>query len=205
MRMAVSRRPGGPAPASGFTMIELMVVVVVLAVLLTVAVPSFEAVMNANRLAGASNELMASLQTARMEAVKRNARVGICLSANANNSAPACATSNANGWIVFADTNKNDAFDAGEALLRTSTVSPSVVVTSSATPTAAGGAIVFRSDGLARKSKSSSELLYGTVDVCIKTRRPPENVRHVIVAAGSRTSIVSANASAACSAPADKP
>ena len=40
-----------------------MVVVIVLAVLLTVAVPSFEAVMNANRLAGASNEMMASLQT----------------------------------------------------------------------------------------------------------------------------------------------
>jgi type IV fimbrial biogenesis protein FimT len=185
-------------------MIELMVVVVAMAVLLTVAVPSFEAVMNGNRLAGASNELMASLQTARMEAVRRNARVGLCLSANANAPAPTCSTTNVNGWIVFADTNKNDAFDAGEALLRTSTVSPNVVVTGSATPTAAGGAIVFRSDGLARKSKSSSELLYGTIDVCIKTKRPPENVRHVIVAAGSRTSITSVNAAAACTTPADK-
>lgn len=198
--MAVTRRPEGPAPASGFTMIELMVVVVVLAVLLTVAVPSFDGVMNGNRLAGASNEMMASLQTARMEAVKRNARVGLCLSATANDAAPTCAAANANGWIVFADTNKNAAFDAGEALLRTSVVSSNVVVTSSATP---AGVIMFRSDGLARTAAGA--LLNGAIDVCIKTKRPPENVRHVIIAAGSRTSITSANGAAACNAPIDKP
>ena len=183
-------------------MIELMVVVVVLAVLLTVAVPSFEAVMNANRLAGASNELMASLQTARMEAVKRNARVALCLSANANDAAAdvECATANVNGWIVFVDTNKNDAYDAGETLLRTSIVSPTVQVLSSAKP---NGVITFRSDGFAYDSANG--LLNGAVDMCIPTRRPPENVRHVIIAAGSRTSITSADAAAACNDPADKP
>jgi type IV fimbrial biogenesis protein FimT len=186
-------------------MIELMVTVVVMAILLTVAIPSFQGVMNGNRLAGASNELMASLQTARMEAVRRNARVGLCLSATANNATPTCATANVNGWIVFVDVNKNDAFDAGDTLLRTSTVSSNVVVKGSATPTAAGGAIVFRSDGFARKKKDSSELLYGAVDTCIATRRPPENVRHVIIAAGSRVSIASANAAALCNAPIDKP
>ena len=204
--MAVSRRPRGSGPASGFTMIELMVVVVVLSVLLTVAVPSFDAAMNANRLAGASNELMASLQTARMEAVKRNARVGLCLSKDSNSTAPVCSTDDIDGWIVFTDVNKNDKFDSGDTLLRTSTLpSPKVVVTASATPGAAGGAIVFRGDGFARKDKASPDLLYGTIDACIPTKRPPENVRHVIIAAGSRASIVSANGAAKCETPDDKP
>ena len=199
--MAVSRRPRGSGPAPGFTMIELMVVVVVLSVLLTVAVPSFEASMNANRLAGASNELMASLQTARMEAVKRNARVGLCLSKDSNSTAPVCSTDDIDGWIVFTDVNKNGAYDAGETLLRTSTIpSPKVVVQTSATP---DGVVVFRSDGFAYAADGS--LLNGAFDACIPTKRPPENVRHVVIAAGSRFSIASANGAAKCDAPDDKP
>lgn len=185
---------------AGFTMIELMVVVVVLAVLLTVAVPSFEAAMNGNRLAGASNELMASLQTARMEAVKRNGRVALCLSANANDAAPTCANAGVDGWIVFVDADKDDSFGAGDTLLRSSTVSPSVQVLSSATP---NGVVSFRSDGFAYSSANA--LLNGAIDACIPTRRPPENVRHVIIAAGSRVSIASADAAAACDVPDDEP
>jgi type IV fimbrial biogenesis protein FimT len=184
-------------------MIELMVVVIVLAVLLTVAVPSFEAVMNANRLSSASNELMASLQTARMEAMKRNARVGLCLSANANADADTvvCGTANVDGWIVFADVNKNGKYDkSADELLRSSTIPPKVVVQTSETP---DGAVVFRSDGFAHAKDGS--LLNGAIDACIATKRPPENVRHVTIAAGSRVSIASANGSAKCEEPADTP
>ena len=200
--MAVTRRPTGSLPAQGFTMIELMVVVVVMAVLLTVAVPSFEAVMNSNRLAGASNELMASLQAARMEAMKRNARVALCLSATAKTNAPTCsAAGTIDGWIVFADANKNGAYNAaGDTLLRTSTIAPAVLVKSSAAP---AGVVVFRSDGFARTAAGA--LLNGTIDLCIPTRRPPQNVRHVIVGAGSRVSIASVDGAAKCLTPADKP
>ena len=199
--MAVTRRPTGPVPAPGFTMVELMVVVVVLAVLLTVAVPSFEASMNGNRLAGASNELMASLQTALMEAMKRNARVVLCLSANANASTPSCSTVNPDGWIVFADANKNGTYQsAGDTLLRRGTIPAKVVLTGS---TNVAGKIMFRSDGFAYTAAGA--LLDGAIDACIATRRPPENVRHVIVAAGSRTSIATATGSGNCAAPANKP
>jgi type IV fimbrial biogenesis protein FimT len=193
----------GSAPATGFTMIELMVVVIVLAVLVGVAVPGFQAVMNGNRLAGASNELVASLQVARMEAVKRNARVGMCLSANANAAADTveCGSANADGWIVFADVNKNGKYDkASDELLRSSTIPPKVVVQTSETP---DGVVVFRSDGFAHAKDGS--LLNGTIDACIATKRPPENVRHVTIAAGSRVSIAPANGSAKCEEPADTP
>jgi type IV fimbrial biogenesis protein FimT len=168
--------------------------------------------MNANRLSSASNELMASLQTARMEAVKRNGRVVLCLSDDANNATPSCAGSGvaANGWIVFADANSNGTYQsAGDTLLRRGTTSSNVEIRSSDNPankvarSAVAGAIVFRSDGFAYTKANA--LLNGTIDVCIKTRRPPENVRHVIVSAGSRTSIATAKGAGNCIAPDDEP
>lgn len=55
---------------NGFTIIELMVVVAVLAIAAAVAVPSFTNVIEANRLASETNRLLASINFARSEAVK---------------------------------------------------------------------------------------------------------------------------------------
>lgn len=76
--------------ASGFTLIELMVTVAVLAILVTIALPSFRAVIIDSRMAGQSNEFLAALTFARSEAIKRNANV--TLSAKSG--------SWANGWVV---------------------------------------------------------------------------------------------------------
>lgn len=62
---------------AGFTIIELMVVVVVAAVLLTLAVPSFREMIARNRLEGVTSEFVTDLQYARSEAVARNANVGL--------------------------------------------------------------------------------------------------------------------------------
>ena len=66
----------------GFTLIELMVTVAVLGIVIGFAVPGFQSVVNGNRLAGAANELIATMQVARMEAIRRNRRVAVCASAN---------------------------------------------------------------------------------------------------------------------------
>jgi type IV fimbrial biogenesis protein FimT len=63
--------------ARGFTMIEMMVVVVLAAVLLAVAVPSFQSVIARKRLEGVANELSTDIHYARAEAIQRNAVVGI--------------------------------------------------------------------------------------------------------------------------------
>lgn len=63
--------PGIPSARSrGFTLVELMVVVVIAAVLAVVAVPSLQATIQANQLDTVANQLLAALATARSEAVR---------------------------------------------------------------------------------------------------------------------------------------
>jgi prepilin-type N-terminal cleavage/methylation domain-containing protein len=62
----------------GFTLVELMVAIMVLAILLGLAVPSFRDASLGSRLAGYANDMVASSQLARSEAVKRNRLVVIC-------------------------------------------------------------------------------------------------------------------------------
>lgn len=58
------------ARSRGFTLVELMVVVVIAAILAVVAVPSLQATIQANQLDTVSNQLLAALATARSEAVR---------------------------------------------------------------------------------------------------------------------------------------
>src|SRR5690349_9752111 len=71
----------------GFTLIELMVSIFVLGILTALAVPSFVGMMNRNRLASQSNELLAAVQYARIEAIRTNAKVTFCGAATATVSA----------------------------------------------------------------------------------------------------------------------
>lgn len=102
----------------GFTVIELMVSVVVLAILMSMAVPAYRSFIWDNQRAAAMNDLMASLQYARGEAVARSTQVGLCHT-NTPTAANACGggTGWENGWIVFlylGDANNNNLVDAAE-------------------------------------------------------------------------------------------
>jgi type IV fimbrial biogenesis protein FimT len=94
----------------GFTLIELMVTLSIAIILLVLAVPSMEDATLNTRLNAQSNALLASLQLARSEAIKRNARVVVCKTADWTASDPTCTTDGGweQGWIVFHDSN-NDA------------------------------------------------------------------------------------------------
>lgn len=70
------------SPDRGFTLVELMIVLVILAVILTVVLPGFSSVFLSTRLSGYTNELVSGLYLARGEAVKRNAPVRMCTSSD---------------------------------------------------------------------------------------------------------------------------
>lgn len=84
------------ATASGFTLLELIITVAVLAILVSVALPSFSAMIARNQITASGNDLIAGLQFARHEAVRRNAAVQVCASTDGQ----ACSGAGWNRWIV---------------------------------------------------------------------------------------------------------
>ncbi|MDV7210382.1 GspH/FimT family pseudopilin [Azotobacter beijerinckii] len=87
----------GSARACGFTLVELMVALAVLAILLGVAIPSFSDVSLSSKLRSLANELAASATLGRSEAIKRNAVVTLCASSDGAN----CTKDDWNqGWVV---------------------------------------------------------------------------------------------------------
>ncbi|MDJ0926956.1 MAG: GspH/FimT family pseudopilin [Gammaproteobacteria bacterium] len=123
----------GKMHAEGVTLIELMVVLAVLATVLSVGIPAFNQFTAANRMTASVNDVMAALQLARSEAIKRRGTVTVCASANPEAVIPACAASGGltQGWIVFTDLNSNAAVDPGEPILASGAAAPADIAANS--------------------------------------------------------------------------
>jgi type IV fimbrial biogenesis protein FimT len=83
----------------GVTLIELMFAIAILAILVTVAVPSFRDASLTSRLSSISNDLLASIQVARSESIKSNSVTTLCTSDDGTT----CAGSGdwEQGWIIL--------------------------------------------------------------------------------------------------------
>lgn len=101
--------------SAGFTIIELMIVVVLVAVLTTLGAPSMAEFVRGMRLATGMSDLRSDLLLARSESIRRNSRVLVCARPSATGldcaTAPT-ASSWANGWLVCYDTNADGICDA---------------------------------------------------------------------------------------------
>ena len=60
---------------AGFTLVELMVTLAVLAIIAGIAVPAFNDFVDRNRVTGAANEAVGLIQLVRLEAMRRNRQV----------------------------------------------------------------------------------------------------------------------------------
>jgi type IV fimbrial biogenesis protein FimT len=87
--------------SKGFTLIELIVTLFVLAVVIGMALPSFNKMIISSRSASLGTEMEVALNYARIEAVKRAGRVSICSSTDG--ATCAAATDWDKGWLVFVD------------------------------------------------------------------------------------------------------
>jgi type IV fimbrial biogenesis protein FimT len=101
--------------SSGFTMLELVIVIAIVGVLIALGVPSFKYVTTANRIAAEVNGLLGDMQFARAEAIKEGQTVVVCVSSDGTS----CTNSPwNNGWIVCSDPANDGACDGGEPVYR---------------------------------------------------------------------------------------
>lgn len=118
MRSARGSRRLDPESAAGFTIIELLVVVLLMALLLTLGAPSFADFVRGMRLNSSTSDLHSDLLLARSESIRRNSRVLLCARSSATSSI--CATTVAaatwmNGWLVCYDLDADGICDASSS------------------------------------------------------------------------------------------
>ncbi len=165
--------------AGGFTLVELMVTVAVIAILAVVAMPSMTAITNNSRLNGQAEELVASMQLARAEAIRRNARVTVCPSINGTT----CTSSTAwSSWIIHGM--DNTASPPVDDVIRSASANASIQVSGPA------AGIVFRPSGLIDSQAS--------ITACMPTSQPAQNQRVLKVMISGVVSTSNVDGSGAC-------
>lgn len=100
----------------GITLTELLVILAAVAVVLSVALPSFHALLLESRMTAAVNALVRAVHLARVVAQQRTRDVVICRSEDGSH----CAAGNwASGWMVFVNTDGDEppVMDPGERML----------------------------------------------------------------------------------------
>lgn len=94
--------------AAGFSIIELMVSITLMAILVMVAAPSLSAYTENSKLRGITESFMAAVQNARAEAIRRNQVVELVLTTDSPTAANVATTNlsaTAGNWLVRARTN----------------------------------------------------------------------------------------------------
>ncbi len=103
---------------------ELMMTLTVVGVILAIGAPNFRQFMLNSRMSGSANDLLASLQLARSEAIKRQQPVAICPSTDPSATPPVCRAGGVwsdagspTGMVLWIDTNSDATPSAGEVVI----------------------------------------------------------------------------------------
>ena len=161
-------------------LVELLATLMVLAILMAVAIPSFSSHMQRTQQTTHVNELLTALHFSRAEAVARRTTVSLCEGIDD------CGTRRwENQLIIFADHNHNGRIDEGEPILRTVRIAPAYSWHWSN----------FRSRShISFKSNGMTHSLNGTFTLCRETTA----VRSIVVNVAGRARLDTPNDNTNC-------
>ena len=133
----------GSGQPRGFTLIEILFTVAIVATLCAISLPSFSAVIASSHARAANNTLITALNFARNSAVNHQSDIVICPSRDNLT----CDTSIwwQHGWIVFQDTNRNGSREAGERIFTIAQAQSAIAIAT----TAGREHVTYRPDGSA--------------------------------------------------------
>ena len=116
----------------GFSFIEVMIVIAILSILLSTAIPGFNTIINKSKLSNTNLALISSLSLARDYAITSGHKTHLCaLTFIEPMTCQEKRNFNANwsqGWMVFADINDNNKYDLDDIVLHTSSVPETINV-----------------------------------------------------------------------------
>lgn len=176
--MTNHRRPVG---AHGFTLIELMVTIAVAAALMLVAVPSFVQFQRNAHLTSLTNTLIAAINAARGEAMKRGAYAMVI---------PADGSNWGSGWVVFVDKDLSTNYDSAKDDVVVQQAAPANYITITGTGTAGESVpyVLYDGSGYSKtKSGGFGQLTLSIARNDVGSDQALRETRRVIVSLSGRT------------------
>lgn len=152
----------------GFTLVEILISLAVLAIVLSSAIPAFARMLQSHRLHTTTQALHGSLMMTRHEAIKRGQALTLAAQADDWN----------NGWLMFIDANHNGRYDPGEELLRSFPPTPGEVSVAGNAPVSRY--VRYTPDGRATLINGGYQM--GTLKSCLSSH--PRSTELVINQAG---------------------
>lgn len=154
----------------GFTLIELLVTIAILAILISLATPSFSRQLAEIRRTNAVSALSKSFSVARSQAIKGTRPVYLCISIDETT----CASgSDANGdwskgWLLYSDVNNNGDFNSGTDTVVQTQAALKGLTSALSTATTPKSSYGFLANGLLKGGADTIEIKPSTSGVSSK-------------------------------------
>jgi type IV fimbrial biogenesis protein FimT len=171
------------ASAGGFTLIELMVTVAIIAIAMTVAVPSLTTFQRNSELTSTINTLLAAMNAAKGEAMKRGREAMVV---------PVDGVNWSSGLRVFVDINRTRSYVAAEDILIYETKELPSYITVTGSPNSpivdASPYILFDASGFPKTRANAFGALTMTIYRSdVSAAEQPSQTRRLILSSSGRT------------------